>query len=186
MNNDPVLMSFNTWRVTQPDAQESGVVMSANDHASRSCTIWWAGPETDFLQRMWDEASARGITLTVHPAKYSRAQLDGAVQLIFAEKLRLRRLGFELRSVGGPNSDFFGLTVGGISTQASDSDRNLPPDLVAVVQGELETLLSTTVIEREDIKIEYCDVRPATRSAVHRDGPSAWRSSANVSAERRQ
>src|SRR5882757_1417237 len=52
------LMGFAKWREEQPDAAGSGLVMAANDDASRSCTVWWAGPETDFLDRMRAEARA--------------------------------------------------------------------------------------------------------------------------------
>lgn len=49
VENDGALMSFNTWRAMQPDAERSGLVLTANDHATRTCSAWWAGPETDFL-----------------------------------------------------------------------------------------------------------------------------------------
>jgi hypothetical protein len=62
MENDPDLMAFNTWRAVQPDAERSGVVFAANDHAAKSCPVWRAGPETGFFDRMRAEARARATS----------------------------------------------------------------------------------------------------------------------------
>jgi len=56
MENDPDLMAFNNWRAVQPDVERSGLVFAANDHAAKSCSVWWAGPGTEFLDRMRTEA----------------------------------------------------------------------------------------------------------------------------------
>ena len=74
MENDPDLMTFNNWRAVQPDAERSGLVL-ANDHPAKSRSVWWAGPEADFLDRMRAEVRARGITLLLNRATYSGQEL---------------------------------------------------------------------------------------------------------------
>jgi hypothetical protein len=49
MENDPDLMAFNTWRAVQPDADRSGVVFAANDHAAKSCPVWLGGTRDGLL-----------------------------------------------------------------------------------------------------------------------------------------
>ena len=112
MENDPDLMAFNNWRAVQPDAERSGLVFAANDHAAKSCSVWWAGPETDFLDRMRTEAQARGITLLMNRATYSRQELRRAVDLITCGRERLEQLGFDLQAIAGPTPEFFGHQIG--------------------------------------------------------------------------
>jgi hypothetical protein len=90
--------------------------------------VWWAGPDTDFLDRMRDEAGARGIKLIVHPAPYSRQAVEEAAHLIFGGKERLARLGFDLQGISGPKPDFLGLTVEGV-VQGDDKAEQLPAEL---------------------------------------------------------
>jgi hypothetical protein len=149
-----MLASFNTWRATQADAEDSGLVIAVNDHATRTCSVWWAGPETEFLRRMRAEARARYITLVVHRAKYSRVELDAAVHLIWAAGQRLERVGFDLSSIAGPTPRFFGLVVHGTSLE-EDDDGNLPPDVVAAVRVEVDALLKDAAVALQDVKIEY-------------------------------
>lgn len=125
MENDPDLVAFNTSRAVQPDAERSGVVFAANDHAAKSCSVWWAGPETGFLDRMRAEARARGITLLVIRAPYSRHQLRRAIGLIADSSGRLRHL-------------------------------------VAVVRGELATLLRDSQVRLDDVRIEYGKIAAAS------------------------
>jgi hypothetical protein len=163
MENNPDLMAFNTWRAVQPDAERSGLVMAANDHATKSCSVWWAGPETDFLDRMRAEARARGITLLVNRATYSRQELQRAVDLIAGGGERLRQLGFDLRGIAWPTPEFFGLTVIGAvlgdekAAQLSPDLKaaQLSPDLVASVRGELAGLLQDSQVRPYDVRVEY-------------------------------
>lgn len=133
-------MSFNTWRAVQPHAERSGLVLTANDHATRSCSVWWAGPETDFLDRMRAEARARGITVLVNRAPYSMQALQRAVDLIFGAGERLGPLAFDLQGIAGPTPDSLGLTVQG-AVLGDEKAEQLPPALVASVRGELAGLL---------------------------------------------
>jgi hypothetical protein len=160
MENDPDLMAFNNWRAEQPDAERSGLVFAANDHAAKSCSVWWAGPETDFLQRMRAEAWARGITLLVNRAKYSRQELRQAVALIWGAQERLGQLGFGLQAVAGPTRAFFGLTVVGFALDDEEAEQ-LPQPLVASVQDELAGLLQDSQVRLDDVRIEYGRVFPA-------------------------
>lgn len=152
-----MLQSFNTWRATQPDSVDSGLVFTANDHATRSCSVWWAGPESDFLRRMHVEARARSITLVVHRAKYSKADLDAAVDLISAARQRLQEVGFDLNGIAGPTPNFFGLVVFGTSLGKTDDESSLPPHVVATVHAELDTLLrnADAAVDSQDVKVEY-------------------------------
>lgn len=160
MENDPDLMAFNNWRAVQPDAEQSGLVFAANDHAAKSCSVWWAGPETDFLDRMRAEARARGITLLVNRAPYSMRQIRRAMGLIADGSERLRLLGFDLQAIAGPTPGFFGLTVRG-AVLGDEGAEQLPPDLVASVRGELADLLQGCQVRLDDVRIEYGRIWPA-------------------------
>jgi hypothetical protein len=172
MENDPDLMEFNTWRAVQPDAEQSGLVVAANDHAAKTCSVWWAGPETDFLDRMRAEARARGITLIVNCAKRSRQEFRQAVGLIFGDRERLRQLGFDLQAVGGPTPRFFGLTIKGAVLEDEQAEQ-LPPDLVASVRGELAGLLQDSELSLDDARIEYGRIIFGSRSSRCREAESA-------------
>src|SRR5215469_7418311 len=111
MENDPDLMAFNNWRAVQPD----------------------------FLARMRAEARARGITLLVNRAPYSRQELRQAINLISGGRGRLRQLGFDLQAIAGPTPEFFGLTVQG-AVLGDEGAMRLPPHLVASVRDELAVL----------------------------------------------
>jgi hypothetical protein len=165
MENDSDLMAFNNWRAEQPDAERSGVVFAANDHAAKSCSVWWAGPETDFLDRMRAEARARGITLLVNRAPYSLPELRQAMDLVFGGGERLRRLGFDLQAIAGPTPEFFGLTVRGAVVGDAEA-KQLPPALVASVRGELAGLLQVSPVRLDDVRIEYGRIH----SLVHKLG----------------
>jgi hypothetical protein len=165
MENDPDLMAFNTWRAVQPDADRSGVVFAANDHAAKSCSVWWAGPETGFFDRMRAEARTRGITLLVIRAPYSRQQLRRATDLIFGGSERLRQLGFDLQAIAGPTPEFFGLTVRG-AVLGDETAEQLPAHLVASVRGELGALLQDCQVRLDDVRIEYGKIA----SLIHRLG----------------
>ena len=154
MENDPDLMAFNTWRAVQPDADRSGVVFAANDHAAKSCSVWWAGPETGFFDRMRAEARTRGITLLVIRAPYSRQQLRRATDLIFGGSERLRQLGFDLQAVAGPTPEFLGLTVRG-AVPGNEEARQLPPTLVASVRDKIAALLQDCPVRLDDVRVEY-------------------------------
>jgi hypothetical protein len=154
MQNDPDLMAFNNWRAVQPDAERSGLVFAANDHAAKSCSVWWAGPETDFLDRMRTEARARGITLLLNRATYSRQEIRQAVDLIWGGSGRLGQQGFDLQAIAGPTPEFFGLTVMG-AVLGDENAEQLPPDLVASVRGELAGLLQDSQVRLDDVRIKY-------------------------------
>ena len=161
MENDSDLAAFNNWRAEQPDAKRSGLVFAANDHAAKSCSVWWAGPETDFLHRMRAEARARSITLLVNRAPYSRQEIRQAFALIWGAQERLGRLGFGLQAVKGPSRVFFGLTVVGFALEDEEAEQ-LPQALVASVRGELADLLQDSQMRLDDVRIEYGRVYPAT------------------------
>jgi hypothetical protein len=154
MGNDSELAAFNNWRAEQPDAERSGLVFAANDHAAKSCSVWWAGPETDFLDRMRAEARARGITLLVNRAPYSRQEIRGAADLIFSGRELLWQLGFDLQAVAGPTPEFLGLTVQG-AVPGNEEARQLPPALVASVRDEIGALLQDCPVRLDDVRVKY-------------------------------
>ena len=147
-------MAFNTWCAVQPDAERSGLALAANDNEAKSCSVWWAGPETDFLDRMRAEARARGITLLLNRAPYSMQELKRAIDLIVGGRERLGELGFDLQAIAGPTPEFFGLTVKG-AVLGDERAEQLPPDLAASVRGELAGLLQDSQVRLDDVKIEY-------------------------------
>src|SRR5215469_15733181 len=163
MENDPDLMAFNNWRAEQPDAEQSGLVFAANDHAAKSCSVWWAGPETGFLHRMRAEAQARGITLLVNRAPYSRQELRQAVALIWGARERLGQLGFGLQAIRGATPAFFGLTVLGF-VLGDEEAQQLPRALVASVRDELADLLQESQVRLDDVRIEYERYSPQGRN----------------------
>jgi hypothetical protein len=165
LENDPDLMAFNTWRAVQPDAERSGVAFAANDHAAKSCPVWWAEPETGFFDRMRAEARARGIIVRVIRAPYSRQQLRRAIDLIFGGSERLRQLGFDLQAIAGPTPEFFGLTVRG-AVLGDETAEQLPAPLVASVRDELDALLQGSQARLDDVRIEYGKVA----GLIHRLG----------------
>jgi hypothetical protein len=154
VENNPVLMAFNTWRAVQPEAARSGLVLTANDHATRSCSVWWAAPETDFLDWIRAEARSRGIRLLVNRAPYSMPELRRTVDLIFGGRERFGQLGFDLQGITGPTPEFLGLTVEG-GVVGDEKAEQLPPDLVASVRRELAGLLQDSQVRPDDVKIEY-------------------------------
>jgi hypothetical protein len=153
VQNDSDLIAFDTWRAQQPDANDPGLVFAAMDQASKSFSVWWAGPETDFLHRMQAEARTRGIALIVHQAFYTRSEIERAVTLIFEHKLRFRAVGFDLRGAAGPTPDFRSMTVIGVPL-SDENAKQLAPDLVAAIREVVAALLRNTVIDPNDIKIE--------------------------------
>jgi hypothetical protein len=158
VQNDPDLVAFDSWREDQPDANDPGLVFTANDHASKSCAVWWSGPEADFLHRMQAEAQARGIRLIMHQAIYSRSEIERAVKLIFDRKLGFRAVGFDLRAVAGPTPDFRSITVIGVPLGDANAI-HLAPGLVASVRDMLAVLLRSSVIDPHDIKVECANAR---------------------------
>jgi hypothetical protein len=127
--------------------------------------VWWAGPETGFFDRMRAEARARGITLLVIRASYSRQQLRRAIDLIFGGSERLRQLGFDLQAIAGPTPEFFGLTVRG-AVLGDETAEQLAAPLVASVRGGLEALLQDSQVRLDDVRIEYGKVS----GLIHRLG----------------
>ena len=127
--------------------------------------MWWAGPETGFFDRMRAEARARGITLLVIRASYSRQQLRRAIDLIFGGSERLRQLGFDLQAIAGPTPEFFGLTVRG-AVLGDETAEQLAAPLVASVRGGLEALLQDSQVRLDDVRIEYGKVS----GLIHRLG----------------
>jgi hypothetical protein len=158
VQNDPNLIAFNAWRAEQPDANDPGLVFMANDHTTKSCAVWWSGPETDFLHRMQAEARARGIRLIVHQAIYSRSEINRAVKLIYDRRLRFRAVGFDLRAAAGPTPDFRSITVTGVPLGDTNA-KQLAPELVASVRDMSVVLLRNSVIDPNDIKIECANSR---------------------------
>jgi hypothetical protein len=158
VQNDPNLIAFNAWRAEQPDANDPGLVFMANDHTTKSCSVWWSGPETDFLHRMQAEARARGIRLIVHQAIYSRSEINRAVKLIYDRRLRFRAVGFDLRAAAGPTPDFRSITVTGVPLGDTNA-KQLAPELVASVRDMSVVLLRNSVIDPNDIKVECANSR---------------------------
>jgi hypothetical protein len=146
-------MAFDPYQGWWPDADGIGLVFAANDPAAKSCTVWWSGPETDFLHRMRAEARARGVRLIERQAVYSRFEINRAVKLIYERRLRFRAVGFDLRAASGPTPDFRSITVIGVAL-ADPNATKLAPEMIASVRGMVAGLLRDSVIDPDDVKIE--------------------------------
>ena len=103
---------------------------------------------------MRTEARARGITLIVNRAKYSRQELGQAVALIWGARERLGQLGFGLQAIAGPTRAFFGLTVVGF-VLGDEKAVQLSQALVAPVRDDLADLLQDSQVRLDDVRIEY-------------------------------
>lgn len=160
MDNDPVLRAFNDWRSAQPEADRGGLLLLVNDHATKSCMVWWAGPETAFLAMMRAEAHSLGVRLEIHQARWDQREMQRAIDLISAERERLRdQFGFELCGIGHPRPAFIGLTLRGIALGDARSEE-LAPELIDAVRDEIAELLRDTPIGRDEVRIEYGYVVP--------------------------
>jgi hypothetical protein len=146
-------MAFDPYRGWWPDPDGIGLVFAANDPAAKSCTVWWSGPETDFLRRTRAEARDRGVRLIEHEAIYSRFEINRAVKLIYERRLRFRAVGFDLRAASGPTPDFRSITLIGVALADQDATK-LAPELVASVRDMVAGLLRDSVIDPDDVKIE--------------------------------
>ena len=154
MLNDEDLMRFTTWIIKQPGYEDSGFVVSADDHGSKTKTVLWAGPATPWLARIVSEADARGIELVIRKVKYSRADLARACEAIFDAKATLAELGFQLSAVQGTDLSHDGLTVQGFDPR-SPADQ-LDERLVDAVRIALDQIPELHLsIEPADVRIAY-------------------------------
>jgi hypothetical protein len=158
VQKDADLIAFESWRDQQPDANDPALVFMAIDDASKTCSVWWAGPETSFLHRMRAEARARGVRLIVHQAIYARSEIQRAVKLIFESRQRLRGVSFDLRAVSGPTPDFRTITVIGVPVGDSSVER-LASELVKSVRDVLTVVLRDAVVDPDDVAIEDARTR---------------------------
>lgn len=115
------LMSFKTWLVELPGIKESGFVESANSAATNSTTLLWAGssPLQDVARA---EAAKRGITLTVKPVRYTRADLRKASDAVWATKKSPQWNGFIIHGVVGTDMSHDGIIVQGHYEGTSESE----------------------------------------------------------------
>jgi len=109
-SNNMALLTFNTWLVEQPEFPGCGYVAGANNHRDVSTTLWWAGPHTDFQERVLNEARSRGIKATIIVAKYSKDALDRACGLISGAGGALAAVNFAIALIIAEHD---GLTVEG-------------------------------------------------------------------------
>lgn len=160
MDNDPVLRAFSDWHSAQPEADRAGLLLLVNDHATRSCMVWWAGPKTAFLARMRAAAHSLGVRLEIHQARWDQREMQRAMDLIAAERERLRdEFGFELWGIGHPRPAFIGLTLRGVAVGDTRSEE-LPSELIDAVCAEIAELLRDNPIGRDEVRIEYGYVVP--------------------------
>lgn len=115
------LMSFKTWLVELPGIWESGFVESANSAATNSTTLLWAGssPLQDAARA---EAAKRGITLTVKPVRYTRAELTAARDAVWASRKSGQWNGFVVHAVVGTDMSHDGIIVQGHYEGVSKSE----------------------------------------------------------------
>jgi hypothetical protein len=154
MLDDDDLRRFTTWIVTQPEYEDSGFVVSANDHWSKTKTVLWAGPSTAFLAKIVKEADVRGIGLAIRKVKYSRADLSRGCEAIFDAKATLMAIGFHLSAVACTNLAHDGLTVEGFDprTPADELDDRLVR-AVHLALSQIPDLRSS--IDLADVRIAY-------------------------------
>jgi len=144
-DNNEALMAFKTWLVEQLELVGFGFFESANNHRDVSTALWWAGPRTDFQERVLDEARTRGIKATIYAAKYSQDALDRACRLIFEASEALASVNFAIASVSAFDAKHDGLTVQGFDPShparlLGDSTRTAVRAVLRGIDGLVEVM----------------------------------------------
>jgi hypothetical protein len=116
--NQQVLMAFKSWLITQPGIYEAGFVESANDLPSKSTTLLWAGSASETQTTVLEHAAQMGITATIRPVKYDRAQLESGVKKLFAQANDSRWGSFVINGISATDMSHDGLTIHGSYTRA--------------------------------------------------------------------
>ncbi|MDR0417316.1 MAG: hypothetical protein LBH76_08425 [Propionibacteriaceae bacterium] len=101
--NQRELVQFRTWMGTLPGFEESGFVEGANYAESLSVRLFWRG-EDDVLRAVLNEASARGITVTVEQRPMSRAEIAEAVKKVQGYAEMLYERGFQIILIEGASA----------------------------------------------------------------------------------
>jgi hypothetical protein len=112
MAKQKTLMRYKSWLIEQPGIYESGFVESANYAETTSTTLLWAGssPLQDVARV---EGAKRGITVTVQPVRYSRADLDRATASIWSSAKSAQWNGFVITGLAGTDLTHDGIIVDG-------------------------------------------------------------------------
>lgn len=150
MNNE-ALMLFKTWLVERPELAESGFVESVNNHREGSTTLWWAGPQSDFRDRVLNEANARGINAIIHIATYSRSALRRASSLIFEAREPLAAVKFVIGSISAFDGQHDGLRVNGYDPsqpelELSQSTRTAVHAVLREIDGLAEVMALSDIV----------------------------------------
>jgi hypothetical protein len=157
--NQDALMDYKSWLIGVPGINGAGYVESANYRETKSTTLLWAG--TSPLQAtVLAEAARRGITATITPVKYSRAQLQAGIDKLLASKKDTAWNGFEVTSIRATDLTHDGLSVRGhyrntpnaavsdtkkaVTLQAAKGLSSLVTDIAVISEPALATLTRST------------------------------------------
>lgn len=138
--NQQVLMAFKSWLIVQPGIYEAGFVESANDLPTKSITLLWAGPASETQTTVVDHAAQMGITATIRPVKYDRAQLESGIKTLFANANDSRWGSFVIDGISATDMSHDGLTIYGSYTRANSLAPS--PSLSSLADTATEILAS--------------------------------------------
>jgi hypothetical protein len=149
-------MTYKSWLITVSGIYESGYVESANYAESHSVSLLWAG--SSHLQDVARaEAVKREINLTIHPVRYSRADLQDATDKIWASKKSEQWQGLILHSIVGTDLTHDGLIVEG---HYSDLDSGRAEARLSQASRFAKSIADEVV----DVRITEAPVKTTTRS----------------------
>jgi len=147
--NQQVLMGFKGWLITQPGIYQAGFVESADDLATESTTLLWAGTAPAMQAAVVDHAAQLGITATIRPVKYTRAQLEAGVRTLFANSNDPRWGSFVINGIAATDPTHDGLTIHGSYSRpntvaAAPAIASLVDTASAILAGNQPLAPSTT------------------------------------------
>ena len=147
--NQHVLMAFKGWLITQPGIYDAGFVESADDLPTKSTTLLWAGAASETQAAVVGHARQMGITATIRPVRYDRAQLERGIKTLFDSVHDSRWGGFVINGISATDLDHDGLTIHGSYSHAdspapSPSAQSLADTASAILASGLRLAPSTT------------------------------------------
>ena len=173
--NQQLLMAFKGWLIAQPGIYAAGFVESADDLATRSTTLLWAGAASAAQAAVVEHARQMGITATIRPVKYDRAQLEAGVRRLFAHANDPRWGSFVISGIAATDLDHDGLTVHGSysragSSAAAPSARSLAGTASAILASGQQPTRSTTAAQL-DVRVVVDG--PAVLATATRDSDTS-------------
>ncbi|MGX4691542.1 hypothetical protein [Streptomyces sp. JNUCC 63] len=125
---------FKTWLLERPGIASSGFIESVNDSDTKSMTLLWHG-DSPLQAQAVQEAANWGISLTFEQRQYDLAQLESAIDAIWASADAGGWPGFQIAYIAGVTEDFDGIVVHGSYTEPQVGGATFARSMVAQVDG---------------------------------------------------